>query len=224
MKYEITGSSMRHSSKISGYALIISGALYMLVQAIHPLDTVANVTSSQWLTVHVISILMDALAIIGIIGLYVLTAGRMGITSRIGFGIFALFWFLIFGFHFAEAFILPAIAHDIPEFIHAWQGLITGDAGNYDIGLISVVYGITGASYILGGIVVGITTARSGIVSKTAGILLAAGAALTVAGAFIPHPYDRVMALPVAISLILIGGGIIRWSMHVGDKISTSTN
>ncbi len=196
--------------KLTGIALLITGFLYTIVQFTHPMDTILNTTSQQWLIVHVISLIMDAAAIVGIVGLFTILGNRIGWVGKTGLGLFMTFWFLIFGFHFAEAFILPAIANSLPEFVSTWQGLITGETGTYTLTAVSVVYSFTGITYILGGIISGIAISRSNVLSRTAGIILAVGSALTVLGAVIPHPIDRVMALPVAAALFWIGISVLR--------------
>lgn len=196
--------------KLTGIALLITGFLYTIVQFIHPMDTIPNTASQQWLIVHVISLIMDAAAIIGIVGLFTILGKSIGWVGKTGLGLFMTFWFLIFGFHFAEAFILPTIANSLPEFVSTWQGLITGETGTYTLTAVSVVYSITGITYILGGIISGIAISRSNVLSRTAGIILAVGSALTVLGAVIPHPLDRVMALPVAAALFWIGISALR--------------
>ncbi len=194
----------------TGLSLLIAGSLYVAVQLIHPLDTVANVSSSQWLVVHLLSLVMDTAAIIGLIGIIALLGERLGLVSKLGLGLYGLFWFLTFGFHFAEAFILPAIVGNLPEFVATWQGLVTGESGSANIGHIAAVYGITGISYILGGIIAGIAVAKSHLLPKWSGVLLTTGSALTLLGAIIPHPADRIMAIPVAVALAWIGLTIIK--------------
>lgn len=186
-----------------GSALIFAGISYGLVQFIHPLDTVANTSSTQWVVVHILSLAMDVAAIIGLLGLRSMLKKRIGRIGGVGISLYIIFWFLIFGFHFAEAFIIPLLANSLPEFVATWQGLITGETGRYNLGAIPVVYGIAGLLYILGGFTTGIAVVKS--FAKVPGVILAAGSLLTLLGAVIPHPADRIMAIPIAIAFVWIG-------------------
>lgn len=191
-------------------AAMLAGGLYLLVQVIHPADTLASVTTMQWRITHILSLVMDMLALIAITGIYALIAHRVNLFGFIGYILFSLFWALIFGFHFIEAFVFPVLAATTPQFVEALQGLVTSHPGSMNIGIIPVVYTITGISYIIGGLLFGIAIFRSKVLPKWAGGLLAIGAIVTIFGAVIPHPANRVLAIPMGIALVWIGWAILR--------------
>lgn len=73
-----------------------------------------------------------------------------------------------------------------------------------------IVYTIAGISYLLGGILFGVSIFRAGIFPKWAGGLLAIGAIVTILDAAIPHPIDRALALPVGIAFMWLGWVLLR--------------
>ena len=76
------------------------------------------------------------------------------------------------GFSFVEAFILPRIATATPTFVQSWMGMLTGPEGSYDLGALPTIWTLTGAIYILGGLLFGIATFRAAILPRWAGALL----------------------------------------------------
>lgn len=197
----------------TGAAAIIAGGIYLAIQLLHPNDTLGSVTMPMWVIVHVLSMVMDLAAIIALTGIYAVHAHKFRIFGFIGYMLFSLFFGLSLAFHFLEAFVFPVLATSAPEFINGVQGLVTGIASEVDLGAIPIVYTIAGLSYLVGGFILGLSLLRANIVPRVAGLLLSIGALVTILGAVIPHPIDRVMAIPVGLALVWIG-----WSMVVMHK------
>ena len=192
----------------TGIAAIIAGSIYLVIQLLHPSDTLASVTTPMWVFVHALSMVMDLAAIIALTGIYSLHAHRVRMLGFIGYVLFSLFFGLSIAFHFTEAFLFPALSTSAPKFIAGVQGLVTGTASEVDLGVIPILYTIAGLSYLLGGFILGLSLFRAKILPRSAGLLLAIGALVTLLGAIIPHPLDRVMAIPVGLALVWVG-----WSM-----------
>ena len=91
-----------------------------------------------------------------------------------GYLLLSLWFVLIMGFSFVEAFILPHVATTTPAFVQAWMGMFIGPAGKFDLGALPTIWTLTGPIYILGGLLFGIATFRAGILPRWAGALLAA--------------------------------------------------
>lgn len=194
----------------SGLAAILAGSIYLIIQVLHPRDTLALVTTPMWSVVHSLSIGMDIAAIIALSGIYARQAHRVGIPGFIGYLLFSLFFALSIAFHFTEAFLFPILADSAPKFVSGMQGLVTGVASEVPLGAIPAVYTIAGLSYLIGGFTVGLSVFRANVLPRYAGLLLASGALVTILGAVIPHPLDRIMAVPVGVALIWIGVALLR--------------
>lgn len=74
----------------------------------------------------------------------------------------------------------------------------------------AIVAPLAGAPYMLGGLLLGVATYRANVLPQLAGALLAAGAVVTLAGAVIPHPMDRILAVPVGLAIVWLGYAV--WS------------
>jgi hypothetical protein len=203
----------------AGLAAIGAGILYIAIQAIHPLDVFSSVTTSQWAVTHYLSIVMDLLGLLGIAGLYARQVEKSGWLGLAGYLLFSLFWALSMAFHFIEAFISPVVANVAPKFVEGLLGIVTSVPSEINLGALPVVYMLTGiAGYLLGGLLFGIATFRAGILPRWAGALLTFGTILPILGSsLLPHPYDRIFAVPVGLALAWLGYGL--WSER-GEQAS----
>lgn len=210
----ITNSKMKITSlkviRWSGLAAMVSGLIYVAIQPIHPTDILSSVTTTQWAIVHYLSLTMDFLGLLGMAGLYTRQVNKVGWLGLTGYLVFSLFYALALAFHFLEAFISPALATEAPKFVAGLLGMVTGTPSEVSLGAIPTGYGLLGIAYLLGGVLFGIATFRAGILPRWAGGLLAIGAALTLAGAVVPHPFDRIFAVPVGLALAWLGYAL--WS------------
>lgn len=200
-----TGLSTTKLMRWAGLAAIVSGILYIIIQPLHPSDTLSQVTTLRWSIVHILTLFMDIFALVALAGIYIRQAHKAGLLGFISYILFSLFYVLGIAFHFTEAFIFPALVTESPKFVEGLQGLVTGASSQVDLGAIPTVYAITGVSYLLGGALFGITIYRAKVLPRKAGALLTLGAVATLLGAVIPHPFDRIMAIPVGIAFIWLG-------------------
>lgn len=184
-----------------------AGILYVAIQAIHPLDVFSSVTTARWAVSHYLSVAMDLLAIFGITGIYSRQVEKAGWLGLAGYVLFSLFWALSVAFHFLEAFISPVLASESPKFVQGLLGVVTGAPSEINLGALPAVYALTGiAGYVLGGLLFGIATFRAGILPRWAGGLLAVGTVLPVLGSsLVPHPLNRIFAVPVGLAMIWLG-------------------
>src|SRR6476659_4511229 len=163
----------------AGLAAMGTGILYIAIQAIHPLDVLASVTTTRWAVVHYLSLVMDFLGLLGIAGIYARQVEKSGWLGLAGYLLFSLFWALSLAFHFIEAFIEPVVANVAPKFVEGILGVVTSVPSEMNLGALPAVYMLAGiAGYVLGGLLFGIATFRAGILPRWAGGLLALGAIL----------------------------------------------
>jgi hypothetical protein len=195
----------------AGLAATGAGILFIGVQAIHPLDVLSSVTTGQWAIVHYLSVVMDLLGLVGIAGLYARQVEKAGWLGLAGAVLFGLFWAITTAFHFIEALILPVLATTAPTFVESWLGIVGGQAGEMDLGLLPAVYSVNGLFYLFGGLLFAIATIRARVLPRWAAVLLAIGIVLPILGSsLVPHPYDRVFAVPVGLALAWLGYAV--WS------------
>ncbi|TFC51216.1 hypothetical protein E3T26_02855 [Cryobacterium sp. TMT1-21] len=204
----ITTSTLTRAAAV---AAAVSGLLYIVIQFIHPADEVASLTTQMWVSVHSLSFAMAILGPIGLTGIYLRQVREFGLLGLIGYALFALFFILQSAFVFAEAFIAPLVAADAPQFAEDFVGLFGRHPAVTDLGPLAALPLVGAAVYVIGAIVFGIAVLRARVLSRGAGILLIAAAAVTpVAGALLPHTLERMAAIPMGLALIWLGYSL--WS------------
>ncbi|CAN5224046.1 hypothetical protein BH09ACT6_BH09ACT6_15970 [soil metagenome] len=204
----ITTSTLTRAAAI---AAALAGLIYIVVQFIHPHEEVAALTTQAWLIVHVLSYAMALLGLVGVSGIYLRQVRQFGILGLIGYVMFGLFFALQSAVNFAEAFIAPLITADAPQFAEDFVGLFSGHVAVTDLGPLAALPLIGSALYIGGALLFGIAILRARVLSRGAGILLIAAAAVTpIAGALLPHALERMAAIPMGLALIWLGFSL--WS------------
>jgi hypothetical protein len=207
-KMKITASNL---IRWAGLSAMGAGILFIAIQAIHPLDVLSSVTTARWAIVHYLGVAMCLFGLFGLVGLYARQVEEAGWLGLAGYLLFSLFWALTTAFQFIEAFISPVLAPEAPKFVEGFLGIVTGAPSEINLGALPTVYMITGLLYMLGGLLFGIATLRAGILPRWAAGLLAFGIVLPLlASSLVPHPFDRIFAVPVGLSLAWLGYAL--WS------------
>ena len=189
----------------SGLAAIVGGVIFACIQPIHPPDVLASVTTTMWMVIISLKLVMCFLFLAGIMGLYVRQADKVGWLGLAGFLMLSLSWLLQVGFVFVELFVLPVLATTAPQFVESFLGIFNGSPGDMNIGALPAVFGMVGILYLLGGLAFGIATLRARVLPRWPAGLLAAAAAITPAAALLPHQLQRYAAVPMGIALIWLG-------------------
>jgi hypothetical protein len=193
----------------AGLSAAVAGLYFAGIQPIHPADVVASVTTSAWAIITSLKTVMCLLILFGIAGLYSRQAHRAGRLGVAGALLFGLSWALQTAFVFAEAFILPLLATDLPKFVNGVLGMSHGRVSEVDLGILPALYAVVGISYMLGGLLLGIATFRAAVLPRRAAALLAVTATLTPAAALLPHHIQRLAGMPMG--LALAGLGLALW-------------
>ena len=196
--------------RLAGLSALIGGLCYVAVGIFHPPNVLASVTTTRWAIVHVLACAMCFFAVLGMMGLYARQATKTGWLGLVGFLMLTLWFMLIMGFTFVEAFILPKIATTDPTFVAAWMGMLVGPASKMDLGVMPTLWTLTAPIYIVGGLAFGIATFRAGILPRWAGALLAIGTALAPVAALLPNASQPKIAVPVGVALVWLGYAL--WS------------
>jgi hypothetical protein len=126
-------------------------------------------------------------------------------------------------FQFAEAFITPVLGSAAPTVAEAWLGMLTSAPSEINLGVLPNVYLVNGLFYMVGGLLFGIATFRANVLPRWAGALLALASVLPIVlSSFVPHPYDRIFAVPVGLALAWMGYAL--WSGRRAQVAERSTD
>lgn len=189
----------------SGLAAILAGSIYAGIQPIHPPDFLPSVTTPAWAVIMPIKLLMCLFFMLGLTGIYAKQIEEAGGLGLIGYLMLGLSWTLQTAFIFTEAFILPVLATSTPEYVESMLGIVNGIPGTMDIGALPAIYGVVGATYILGNLLFGIAIFRARVLPRWISGLLAIAAVITPAAGLLPHAIQRYAAIPVGIAMIAMG-------------------
>jgi hypothetical protein len=74
-----------------------------------------------------------------------------------------------------------------------------------DLGVLPMLWNISGPLYILGPLLFGIATFRAGILPRWAAALLVLGAVLVPVGALVPPEYQPKIMIPVGLAMAWLG-------------------
>ena len=111
---------------------------------------------------------MAALALAGITGMYLRQHRQAGVLGLVGYGVFAVGYLTILAVEVIAATVLPALPDTDPGYVQDVLVAATGGTPSGDIGGLQVVLNVSGAGYILGGLLFGIALFRTGILARWA--------------------------------------------------------
>jgi hypothetical protein len=197
---------------------VAAGLLFMGVQIGHP---ELNANSITWTNVFVrdqLKVMMSALALAGITGMYLSQARRNGVVGLIGYVLLSAGYLLIMSTTFLTSYVLPTIADSNPRYVKdviavaTQRGTVVGD-----IGALGTMWKLQGFCYLLGSLLFGIALLRAGVLARWAAALLALGGVISIALSLMPDAFYRLLAFPNAIAMVGLG-----YSLWVSQR-ATST-
>ena len=163
-----------------------AGAIFIGVQIGHPHLDATSVQSTEVVVRSTLKVLMAALALAGISGMYISQVRRNGVLGLVGWVLLSAGYLSIIGTGYVAAFVLPEIASSVPTYADGVIDVTTGRVGSADIGAMQTVNQVQGLLYLGGGLILGIALFRARILARWACLLLAAGGVITVALALMP--------------------------------------
>lgn len=90
-------------------------------------------------------------------------------------------------------------------------GIVNGSVSEVELGVLPTLNALTGfAGYVIGGLLFGIATMHGGVMPRWAGALLAIAAVSVLGAALLPHPLERLLAVPMGLALASLGFAV--WS------------
>jgi hypothetical protein len=197
-------------TRAAGVAAAAAGLIFIGVQINHPPMEVASVATTEWAVRGTAKVLMAALALAGITGMYLHQVRRSGVLGLIGYLVFAAGYIAIGSVAFVSAYALPSVAGTAPGWVQDVLNAAEGKAVTGDIGLMGTAIHVEGYLYLAGGLLFGIALFRARVLARWAAALLAAGTVASLAIPFLPQAFVRPLAFPTGIALVGLGYSLWR--------------
>jgi hypothetical protein len=197
-------------TRTAGVAAVMAGLIFIGVQINHPHVDVTTIMTTEMVVRMSLKLLMAALALVGITGMYLRQVKQTGVLGLVGYVVFAAAYLLIFATTFVPAFVLPSLATTDPSYVNDYSAAATGGTASGDIGLMSTVLSVQGLAYLAGGLIFGVALVRARVLARWAAVLLAVGGLAGAALSLMPDAFYRFLAFPNGIALIALGYSLWR--------------
>lgn len=186
----------------SGLALIVAGALSPLSIAVHPAqETVPIILGQTWRLIagHVLGTAAIVFVLLGMVGMYLVQAEQVGRLGLAGF-LLAFVGNILLATSGNYGYIAPVLAARAPELLAE----VNAYGPELGLNLLMVV------TYILGFILLGVASARAGVLPRWAAILLAVGIPIffVAAGVSLSAGAANIYLIAIA-GQVLFGAGLI---------------
>jgi hypothetical protein len=190
-------------------AAIAAGLIFVGVQIKHPHLDATSITTSAVVARNSLKMLMTALALAGITGMYLRQVKQIGVLGLLGYLLFAAAYLSMLGTEFVAALVLPSIAQTSLGYVNDVIAIANNRPAIGDIGLMHPAIMFTGLTYISGGFLFAIALFRANVLARWAAALLALGTLATIAVGLVPQ-YERLFALPTGFALVALGTSLWR--------------
>ncbi|HEX5533112.1 MAG TPA: hypothetical protein VFX33_05165 [Actinomycetales bacterium] len=210
----------RTLTRSAGLAAVAAGAIFIAVQLNHPQLTAAGVHPAEWAIRSSLKILMAALALVGITGMYLHQVRTMGALGLIGYLLFAVNYLVILSTSFLAAIVLPAIADTSTTYV---TNVLVAASGHHPPGETGALYTVLllgGLLYVTGGLLFGIALYRATVLPRWAAALLAVGGLAAAGLSLMPDPWFRLLAVPNGIAMIGLGYSL--WRIASSERTATT--
>jgi hypothetical protein len=204
--------------RATGIVAILAGALFVLVQIIHPPETVAAVATDAWESVHYLTFAMLALFVVGVAGIYARQVEKLGIVGLAGFVILNVGLLLNIAGAAIEAFVEPLLATSNPAFVESFNAMVMGTPYDADLGAIPTVWSVSSAAFMAGTLLFGIANLRAGVLSRWGSGVMAFGLVIGLPAASLIGNV-RLAAIPISIGLAWLGYSL--WAEGRRQRAST---
>src|SRR2546428_2806046 len=185
-------------------AAVLAGLIFIGVQINHPYLDATSITTNDVITRSSLKMLMAALSLVGITGIYLRQVTKIGLLGLLGYVLFAAGYLSIFGTEFVAALVLPSIADTANAYTNNVIAFANNRPATGDIGLMHTAILFTAVTYLAGGFMFAIALFRANVLARWAAVLLALGTLATIAGGVVPQ-YERLFAIPTGLALVALG-------------------
>ena len=190
-------------------AAAAAGLIFAGVQINHPHLDATSISTADAVARDSLKMLMAALALAGITGMYLRQVTKMGVLGLLGYVLFAAGYLSMLGTEYVAALVLPSIAGTATAYVNNVIAEANNAPTTGDIGLMHPAILFTGITYVGGGFIFAIAVFRANVLTRWAAVLLALGTLATVGAGIVPQ-YERLFALPTAFALIGLGYSLWR--------------
>jgi hypothetical protein len=209
-------------TRSAGLAAVAAGLIFIGVQINHPQLSATNVTTTDVYVRDSLKVLMCALAVVGLTGMYLSQIRRNGVLGLLGYVVLSAGYLGIMCLTFAAAYVLPEVASSNPGFVNDVIAVDTGRGTvNGDIGALATVIKVAGFAYLVGGLLFGIALYRARVLTRWAAALLAVGGVVSAALTVMPDAFYRLLAFPNGIAMIALGYSL--WKVSRADLETQQT-
>jgi hypothetical protein len=199
----------------AGVAAAGAGAIFIGVQIKHPELNAITIQTTEMGVRDTFKVLMAALALAGITGMYLNQIRKHGLLGLIGYVVFAIGYLGLMCVAFTAAYVLPEVATTSTGFVtdaiyaNTARGTVEGD-----IGAFGPVLKVLGFAYLAGSLLFGIALYRAHVLPRWACALLAIAGLATAALALTPDSVYRFLAFPNGIAMIALGYSLWKVARH----------
>ncbi len=208
--------------RASGAAAVAAGALFIGIQVGHPPLDLTSITTTELAVRNTLKVLMLALSLVGITGMYLSQVRRNGVLGLVGYGTLAAGYLLIMSSTFALAYVLPGVAGTDPAFVGDVLATFSGRSNAGDVGILGTLFQLQSVGYLAGGLVFGIALYRARVLPRWAAALLAVSGLVSALLTVLPDAFYRLIALPNGIALIGLGYALWRSQRQAGDPTAVA--
>ena len=205
----------------TGIAAMLAGALFVIIQIVHPAETVEAVGTDAWAIVHYLTFATMTLFIVGVAGIYSRQVEKLGWLGLAGFVILNIALFLNIAGAAIEALVEPLLATSNPEFVGAFNAMVMEVPYDFDLGALPIMWKASGAAFVAGTVLFGIASLRAGVLSRWASGVFAFGLAVGLPVATLLGNV-RLAAIPVSVGLAWLGYSL--WSERRGRVIERAAD
>jgi hypothetical protein len=209
--------------RAAGAAAVAAGVLFVGVQIGHPPLDLDFITTTEAAVRNTAKVLMAALALAGITGMYLSQVRRNGVLGLVGYLSLASGYLLIMSSTYSLAYVLPPVADTAPSYVTDLLHTFSGRTTAGDVGILSTLFQVQSAFYLAGGLVFGVALYRARVLARWACALLAVGGLVTIALSVMPDAFYRLIALPNGIALIGLGFSLWRSQRQSDDQPAPAT-
>ena len=200
-----------HLTRAAAAAAAAAGTIFIAVQIKHPQLNATSIATTNVEIRDSFKVLMCALALAGITGMYLSHMRRNGVLGFIGYVILCAGYLGIMSIAFAAAYVLPEVASSNPGYVNDVIAVDTARGTVHgSIGALKTVIEVEGFAYILGCLIFGIALYRAGVLARWAAALLAVSGVAAAVLALMPDALYRMLAIPNGVAMIGLGYSLWR--------------